>query len=81
MSCLLMISSSGAAGDKFIEAASAHYRAFWKLRTWAVAEQIQIFQLTEKAFIMCLRFLDSWILRFLDPRILRFLDSEILNGS
>ena len=73
-----MTSSWGAIGDEFIACCSQHYRAFWKLREWAVEEQIQMFQLTEKAF----RSLDSGILKFWERRrflssigILSFLDS------
>ena len=47
---LLRGASRGEIGDDFMNVASAHFRAFWELREWAVTEQRQLFQVTEKAF-------------------------------
>ena len=47
---LLRGASRGKIGDDFMKVASAHFRAFWELREWAVTEKFQLFQVTEKAF-------------------------------
>ena len=56
--CLMLLglysplAHTGAAASELKECMSAHYRAFWKLREWAREEQLQLFQLTEKAFFV-----------------------------